>query len=140
MVEIGRQRLPDQRIITDGHLDTGVAQRLDTVARHTHIGIKDTDDNRTDASCDNRFRARTSAAVMTARFQRDIQRGSASTLARLIECNNLGVTPTGLFGRTLTDNHTLFVYDHGANPGIGRCAATHRPCELVSATHHVHGF
>ena len=75
--------------------------------------------------CD-RVGTRSAAADMSARFERDVERGALGVLASLLQCNGFGMGTSPWRRSTSAENVAASVRNHGAHgwirPGLAEAA------------------
>ena len=104
---------------TEADSDAALAQARDAGAAHVGVGILDRDDDTRHAGIEQRVGAGRRAAVVRARFERDVGGRAQSALPRLTKRLDLGVGPARRLGRALADDLAV-AHEDAPDPGVRR--------------------
>ena len=110
------------------------AQFLKALPRHLGIGIAHGRHHALDARGHHRISAGRRAAVMAARFQRDIQGRAPGALARRSQRMHFGMRLAGALVETFA-HHSAALHHHAADTRIGRGRVQAAPCQGQGALH-----
>ena len=118
-------RKPRGRAHAHADLETPGTEQSDAATRDLRIGIDEADDDARHTGVHDRLGARTSAAVMRARFEGAVKGGPACQLARGAQCTDLGVGSAGRARRAL-EHVALGGHHDRADPRVRWCEQSHR--------------
>ena len=114
--------------------DAGLLQLVQAAPRHLRIGILHRRDHPRHAGGHQRIGAGRRAAVVAARFERDIGSGAARLVARHAQRVHFRMRLAGAQMIAFTDNFAV-AHDNAADVRIGRGGETPQPRQFEGARH-----